>query len=196
MQNKAHLDALKLFNEKSEKLKRCSFTCLAFEHESGVSFSAKIGEAIKIERKGPDEEAIDAFILTFRFFIQDNEKTSFRNLDKIYNELSIPQLQKDLFSNARKELNTYLDSPSLFNINNETLSNRHILEVFIYGGLSHASEIKKKIFDFWMSNPFLSAHLQNEFVFILANVLNVIMYIQNLNIAVIKELNEVKIANE
>ncbi len=49
---KDQLAALSLFNEKSEKLKRCSFTRLVFEHESGISFSAKINEAIKIQRMG------------------------------------------------------------------------------------------------------------------------------------------------
>ena len=131
MGNEEQLAALKLFNEKSDKLKRCSFTRLVFDHESGVSFSAKIDEEIKIERKGPDEEAIDAFALTFRFFIQDNEKSSFRNLDRLYNDLPIPQLQKNLFINARNKLNSYLDSLSLFKINNAPLSNRHILDIFM-----------------------------------------------------------------
>lgn len=189
MLNEDHLAALHLFNEKADKLKRCSFTRLVFEQDSGVSFSAKLNEEIKIERLGPGEEAIDAFALTFRFFIQDNEKSSFRNLDTIYNDLPITQLQKDLFRNARKELNSFLDSSSMFNLNNEILSNRHILEVFMYGGLSHANEKKKIIFDSWIVNPFLSQYLQNEFVFILANVMNVITYIQSLNVAVIKEIH-------
>ena len=192
MLSQEQIAALKLFNEKADKLKRCSFTRLVFEHESGVSFSAKINEEIKIERTGPDEEAIDAFALTFRFFIQDNEKSSFRNLDRIYNELPLSQLQKESFAKARRELNDYLDAFSIFTVNNERLSNRCILEVFMYGGLSHANEKKKQIFDSWMANPFLSQYLQNEFVFILANVLNVISYIQSLNIEVIKALCDQK----
>ena len=127
MLSQEQIAALKLFNEKADKLKRCSFTRLVFEHKSGVSFSATINEEIKIERAGPDEEAIDAFALTFRFFIQDNEKSSFRNLDSIYNEPPLSQLQKESFAKARRELNDYLDAFSIFTVNNERLSNRHIL---------------------------------------------------------------------
>lgn len=185
-----HLAALRLFNEKSGKLKRCSFTRLVFEHESSISFSAKINEAIKTQRTGPAEESIDAFSLTFRFFIQDNEKMSFRNLTTIYNDLPISQLQKESFTNARTELNNFLASFCPISVNNERLSNRHILEVFMYGGLSHANGKKKVLYDAWMANPLLSQFLQNEFVVILGNVMKVIAYVQDLNSAVIKELTD------
>jgi len=191
MKNKDPLDALKLFNEKAEKLKKCSFTRLVFKEKSGITFSAKIGEPVKLERRGPNEEAIDAFVLTFRFFIQDNEKSSFRNISKVYDKLPISQQEKDLFMYARKKLNDLLDSGSILKIDNKTLvTKRHILYVFIYGGLSHANERKKKIFDYWASDSILGPLLQNEFVFILATLMNFIMYIQNLNEEVIKELGE------
>jgi hypothetical protein len=187
---KDHLTALRLFNEKSEKLKRCSFTRLIFEYGSGISFSARINEEIKIQRTGPEEEAIDAFSLTFRFFIQDNEKMSFRNLAAIYNDLPISPLRKESFANARTELNNFLASYCPFSINNERLSNRHILEVFMYGGLSHANEKKKVLYDAWMANPLLSQFLQNEFVVILGNVMKIISYVQDLNNSIMKELTK------
>jgi hypothetical protein len=141
MPSQKHLAALKLFNEKADKLKRCSFTRFVYEQDAGVYMSAKKDENIVIERTGPSEEAIDAFALTFRFVIQDNEKSSFRNLGKIYDELPDSNLQKESFANARRDLNYYLDAFSMFNVNNVRLSNRHILEVFMYGGLSHANVI-------------------------------------------------------
>ena len=188
MQKQNSLKALKLFNEKAEKLKKCSFTKMIFGNRSGVTLSAKVGEPIKIERQGPNEEAIDAFVLTFRFFIQDNEKSSFRNIAKIYEGLPVSQQKKDLFKYARNKLNEFLDSHSMLKINDQNLTNRQILDIFIYGGLSHANEKKKVIFDRWMANPILSQFMINEFVFILGNVMNFIMYIQNLNNEVIREL--------
>ncbi len=85
---------IRLFNEKAEKLKRCSFTSTVFNQKTGVHISAKKGEPVRIERNGPNEEAIDAFVLTFRFFIQNNEKISFRNLAELYNKLPIHKIKK------------------------------------------------------------------------------------------------------
>ncbi len=186
-----NIKVLKFFNEKAEKLKNLSFTKITlFKQQSSVSISAKVGKPVNVRRKGPDEEAIDAFVLTFRFFIQDNEKSSFRNLKKTYEGLPIPQQKKDLFNLVRKWLNEFLDSNSILVINGKPLSNRHILEVFIYGGLSHANEEKKKEYDMWMSNPILKPLVENEFVYILGAVLQYILYIKSLNEEVIKEIEK------
>lgn len=63
------------------------------------------------------------------------------------------------------------------------------MDVFIYGGLSHATPDKKKVFDSWMSNSVLNPLFVNEFVCILSNIMNAIEVIRNLNLEVIKELN-------
>jgi hypothetical protein len=72
------IDGLNLFNEKAERLDKLSFVKTMFETKTGVSLSGEAKEdgtfEINSERSGPDEEAVDAFVLTFRFFIQDNEK--------------------------------------------------------------------------------------------------------------------------
>ena len=77
----AGLETLKLFNEKADKLESLSFTYgLA---DNGVTISAKIGQAVESHRQGPDEESTDAFVLTMRFFVQDNESISLRNMAKL-----------------------------------------------------------------------------------------------------------------
>ena len=194
MHKEEYITTLKLFNEKAEKLENLSFTKIVlFENQSNVSISAKAGERVNVKRKGPDEESIDAFVLTFRFFIQNNEKSSFENLEKIYEKLPIPQQKKDLFKSARKKVNEFLDSNQTvlqFKINNKYLSERHILDIFIYGGLSHAKEKKKKEYDMWMSDSMLKPLIENEFVYILGVILQYILYIKTLNEEVIKELEK------
>ena len=76
--------ALDLFNEKARKLEGLSFTRILASQKTGVTLSWKEGDPVTIERSGPDDEAIDAFVLTLRFFIQDNESTSLRNLANLY----------------------------------------------------------------------------------------------------------------
>ena len=193
MYKEEDINALKLFNEKAEKLKNLSFTkTVLVEQRSSVSISARVGEPVNVKRKGPDEESIDAFVLTFRFFIQNNEKSSFGNLEEIYENLPIPQEKKDLFRSARKQVNEFLDSDSIvqFKINNKSLSRRHILDIFIYGGLSHANERKKKEYDMWMSNSVLKPLIENEFVYILGKLLRYILDVKSLNDEVIKELEK------
>ena len=172
------INNLKFFNEKATKLENCSFTNVVFNQDTGIMISFKREEQprIEIQRRGPNDEAIDAFVLTFRFFIQDNEKSSFRNMVAIYERLPISEERKEEFKAARKYLNDFLDSNSFLNIDGVLLTYRHILDTFVYGGLSHANEKKKKEYDLWMLNPFSNQIVTNEFVVGLARVFDVIFY--------------------
>ena len=192
MYNK-EIKALELFNEKAEKLRKCKFTETLFKEKSGFRLSITKDKPIETERWGPDEESIDAFVLTFRFFIQDNEKSSFRNIARIYDKLPISKKKKDLFKDARNNFNKFLDSTPVTRIvvNGNPFTHRDILEIFIYGGLSHANESKKATYDLWMNTP-LKDMATNNFVYILGIMMNFISYIQNLNKEVLKELNEKK----
>jgi hypothetical protein len=190
MSNEQQINDLKLFNEKAAKLESCSFTKKAFSQETGVSTLIKNeGQSLcRIERRGPDGESIDAFVLTFRFFIQNSEKSSFRNMVLTYEKILVSDEIKLKFKEAYKYINDLLDSKSFFNIDGVILTNRHILDTFIYGGLSHANENKKKEYDLWMLNPFTNQYLTNEFVYIIANILKVIFFIRDLNNGIIEEL--------
>lgn len=73
-QSEDFLKALKLFNEKADKLLQSMFLKYIMEKKKfTVEFSAKKGEAVRIRKQLPNQHAIDEFVLTFRFFIQDNE---------------------------------------------------------------------------------------------------------------------------
>lgn len=191
MCSQEYTKTLKLFNEKAEKLRNCSFTKDVFKEKSGMRISIKKDKPVKTERWGPNEESIETFVLTFRFFIQDNEKSSFRNMERIYDELPILEEKKNLFKDTRNELNKFLDSVPVVKIeaNGKSFTQRDILEIFIYGGLSHANENKKGTYDFWMKTP-LKDIAVNNFVYILAIVMKFILYVQNLNNEVLEELNK------
>ncbi|MBI5195112.1 MAG: hypothetical protein HZA10_02185 [Nitrospirae bacterium] len=179
---------LKLFNEKADKLFRLSFVETMFKAKTGVSFSGKTNDDGTVEftssRRGPDEEAIDAFVLTFRFFIQDNEKSSFRNLAKYYENSKIDSSLKNDFNNIRKEINDFLDKSAtiVFKFNNEQLTRRKIMETFLYGELSHSNDInKKRMYDVWMHMPPFTHMIENEFVYTLAIILKGIEIIKEIN---------------
>ena len=54
----------------------------------------------------PKTDDVDSFILTMRFFIQDNEPSSFRDLSKIYNTCPYIKL-KTAFEEYRESLNLF-----------------------------------------------------------------------------------------
>jgi len=185
---------LKLFNEKAERLSNSRFMQYILK-EKKVSFTieAKKGGEVKTITVVPDQDSIDAFVLTFRFFIQNNERCSFGNLTKTYEKSFVPEKLRKEYFKTRKELNEYLDSPSSTNIKieDEVLTRRRILDVFIYGGLAHATPKKKKVFDSWMNKPIISDLLKFEFVNILIGILSVIKYVEKLNEKLLKELEKI-----
>lgn len=189
---KENLRFLKLFNEKAEKLLQSRFVMFVRNKKRfSVKFDMKKGKGVTIEKELPDQNAIDEFVLTFRFFIQDNEKTSFRNMVKIYEELPISEGLKEKFSILRKQLNDYLDSEpqTRFKIIKETLHRREIMEIFIYGNLAHANLNKKEIYDKWKEDPIVFPLLEFEFNGILNTILKAIQITKGLNENAIRELN-------
>ena len=149
------IETLKLFNEKAEKLANGGFTTQL--KNNNWHLSAKIHDdratGIQITDNFPDQTSIDAFVLNLRFFIQDNEKSPFRNLSKLYDGLIIPNLLKDRFRKERASLNDFLGKESSMNNGKKNISNRQILTIFVYGGIAHANRKKKAIFDRWIQHP-------------------------------------------
>jgi len=43
-------------------------------------------------------------------------------------------------------------------------------DTFVYGGLSHANEEKRRLWKTWMNNPFASTMYENEFTVVLSNI--------------------------
>ncbi len=185
--------ALSLFNEKAEKLMRLSFIKAMIDN-SGVTLSWRAKEdglfEEQHERRGPNEEAIDAFVLTFRFFIQDNEQSSFHKMAEHYLAAPIEESFKSAFATTRKNINEFLDGPSDFPIeyDGRHLTRREVMDVFVYGGLAHANRAKKELYDSWMSIPPFRPLIENEFVYTLTVILDAINYLKGLNEAALEQM--------
>jgi hypothetical protein len=97
-----HIEALELFNEKADKLLDSAFVGALVSGKTEATISGRRQENGSFEitpvLRGPSPEAVDAFVLTFRFFIQDNETTSLRSIATIYEEIGdddefLPEIQ-------------------------------------------------------------------------------------------------------
>ena len=70
-----------LFCKKVQELENSRY--LFDAKQSGIEFNFKWhkDKGITQKRTGPDEESIKAFILTLRFFVQNNERISIYNIE-------------------------------------------------------------------------------------------------------------------
>ncbi len=187
--------AFTLFNKKADELLNSTFVKKIFEEQNGVvlSVSYQTGEEVSnFERNGPDQENIKAFILDFRYFIINNEQSSFGNLAKHYDRALISDSLKDRFINTRDALNNFLNSPSEsfpVEYNGEILTRRKIMNTFIDGGLSHSNNDEKvELFEKWRSIPPFFPIIESAFVSILASILDVIVFTKKLNKEALTEL--------
>jgi hypothetical protein len=210
------LETLKLFNEKAETLKGYE-RFMESIHERKVEFkqtpeTAGLGT---ITVQGPDNESIAACVLTIRLFIQNNDPISFGNMKKIYDNLDTSQENKNEFNQIRDELNRYLDSGSPLVMSNEKanpemilandlnerlaeLSNasltsenrltyREILDLFIYGDLSHTNETKREKLKQLLSSSVGAAFAWYIFTGILIQIMRCIFAVAAINQDVINE---------
>jgi hypothetical protein len=182
------IEIFRLFNEKADDLKRSRYLKSILENETGLSIEIENKGNTTVTLKGPDDDAIKAFVLTFRFFIQDNERCSIRNVAKIYEDLDIPGEMKYDFRNNRNGINKFLNKHSLLKLNNENVLLSKIIDVFFYGGLAHANEEKKRIYDIWMNNIVVKGIFIFEFHTILGTMFRFILFVEELNKKVIELL--------
>lgn len=171
------LTSFQSFMDKAKKLLSSTFA-KEMTGQTGVDISwVKSGQVVV--HRGPNEEFVDAFVLTFRFFIQTNESVSFRNMANSFELKFVNEQIRREFEKAKNHLNSYLDDNTMFNIGG-FISRRTLLDVFIYGELSHSNPEKKKTYDSWMKDDLMAPLMKNEFRVILNDLLNVISFVGGL----------------
>lgn len=179
------LQTLRLFNDKVQKLNDLHYAQAS--SNSRVTISCEIQEDGTwrgvCARTGPPSALVDAFVLSLRFFIQNNERTSLVNMADLYARTPLDAQLKARFISARKAFNSFLDAPNNLNliVDGSPLSHREIMDVFVYGDLAHANSEKHQRFQRWMSFPPNAALLQNCFDQTLAAMLQALNFIADLN---------------
>ena len=187
MDNENIKSALELFNEKAAKLSNSSFLKRTVAGQT-VRFKGGLGWPIEVVGSGPDQENIDAFVLTFRFFIQNNELCSFANLAKVYESSIISDVHRAAFQEVRQNLNTYLDSECVVVEAHGIDTKRKVMEIFIFGGLSHANKSLKCYYDKWINDDRIRPLILLEFVLIIRTIWAAIDFVAGLNEEVLKSL--------
>ena len=91
---------LQLFISKANKLGNSSFL-ESLVNEFRLGFKIEVGKQVEVTSIRPKQESTDAFVLTFRFFIQNNETISLRNLEKIFESNLVTKMEKEKYYSLR-----------------------------------------------------------------------------------------------
>lgn len=166
-----HEDAirsLKLFIGKVERLQSLSLVRTLVEKGSRLSFSwtAESG-ALTLAAAGPEAEQIDAFVLTMRLFMQDNDQISLRNMAQLYEGLPVSAELKNYFAMHRANLNQSLEARCMLSVNGDHPTRREVLDTVLYGQLSHLTPAHRQRYLAWVQPPMAGSIIDFEFVGVL-----------------------------
>lgn len=186
MATREQLRVLERFNEKVEKLDRLRF--LHDPAQVGAIVEWRKGVGWDRVHVGPEEESIDAAVLSLRFFLQNNEPTSLCNMAVLYPVLGVSAALVTDFRQLRQELNQYLDSPSNLAISDDRqMTYREILELFLWGSLSHANSHHEATFRAVSQTPFFPL-FQADFVATVRNFIRALGLMRDVNKRALAEL--------
>jgi hypothetical protein len=194
----AQLEILRQFNRKVDRLEQSGF-CLRFDNET-PNVIAKF-ENITFEKTGDttfniigridswledlNQDEIDAFVLTFRLFTQDNDRISLHRLSKIYaSDWMAGGNARECFEDARKDFNDYLDSAATIMFGPSPISIRSIADIVIYGGLAHTNAEKSEIFENWKQSGIMG-FIWAEFFAYARHAVEILRYLRGLNAGVL-----------
>lgn len=184
---KNDLSGLHLFNEKATRIEQLTFSKWLISNKPKIKISKNDDDSLLTETEFPDLEAIEAFALTFRFFIQNNEKSSFGSLAKVYEASDLPETAKAKFKDIRKRLNDFWDSKSVAEAP-AFMPYRDVVEIVMYGNLSHATKGRKEKYDIIASYPHYDALLKFAFIVAARKAIELIKETKELNINTIEIL--------
>jgi hypothetical protein len=196
------LDVLREFNRKVDRIEKTKFW-LRYENEA-PNVIVKMDQ-VQFDHIGPaqfsilgridawveefDQDEIEAFVLTFRLFTQDNDRISLRNLSAIYaSDWLEGGNARECFEDARKSLNEYLDSAATIMFGVDAISVRSIVDIIIYGGLAHTNAEKSKIFESWRNSGAIGFIWAELFAFA-RHAVEILQYLRGLNAGVLEAID-------
>lgn len=190
---KAQLETLRRFNRRVNRIEQSGFwkryanaephviskmENVTTEHTGGNSFA--IFGRIHSMLKDFSQDEINAFILDFRQFTQNNDPISISNLSKIYSSEWVPRGAREAFEDARAGLNNRLKAPTTIMFGEYTLMLDTLVDTVVYGGLAHANAEKAAAFESWERSGIMG-FVWAEFFAYLRGLVSTLQYFRKLN---------------
>ena len=186
------LRRLRLFNEKAEKLQRCSFIEKVFRPDHSVTIHFGEDQPLTVDKQGADEEAIDALSLTLRFFFIQKDGISLSQMGELYQALPIPDENKRKAREAFGRYDEFLNSGIGVVFKGLSLTNWNVLETVLYGDLAHANHDKRPIFEEWREAAPFGTLVEFFYEEAVAGIVQFVVACQQFNEEIIRRLGSVQ----
>lgn len=192
------LEVLRRFNRRVDRLEQSGFWK---RYEREIPNAIAKFENVRLERTGEtqieiigqitswladfNQDEIDAFVLTYRIFTQNNDQLSIGSLARIYAEAWMPDEARSCFADARQQLNDELDSYAKIDFGDGHIRLRTLVDIVIYGGLAHSSPHKAQVFETWETSG-LMGFVWAEFFGYAREAVTYLQYFRSLNAALLQ----------
>ena len=186
MTRQEQAEILKTFNSKVDKLDQSAFIKNA--KGGGALVDYQLGKGWDSVHVGPNEITTDATVLTLRFFLQNNESISLHNMAGLYQQLCVNATLINKFLGIRQEINNYLDASSGLSIRDENqMTHREILKLFLYGSQAHLNQDKADVYESVSQTAFFPL-FQADFTETVVFLILTLKRLQQINSETLKEL--------
>jgi hypothetical protein len=182
---------LQLYSERANELNESSFL-RAIREGPSTTFRLLGGPFRAIRQGGPSDDAMKAFLLTFRLFVQDKDGLSFMEIRELYGKLPVSQELVDEIQLICDNTDRYLEGPSPFVIAGESIGRRKLLHVWMYGKLAHVNADKRQVLEQWRVDKDVEPLFQYEFESILIPLTQAISWIRQVNLRAVEQLRAPK----
>lgn len=171
------------FIERAEKVRKFSYLD-GGENILGFQISDE-----RIDFYQPTDEQLEAVVLNLRLFLRNGDGISFRELAKLCEDPDISKYWKDEFIAIRQILNIRLDIEVVEKSNKGKLTNKDILNMFVFGKLAHKDpeDIHNKLYRKWVTSDVEYKILLNIFHTVVLSVLSAVF---NISLISRKELQQ------
>jgi hypothetical protein len=132
---------------------------------------------------------LDAFMLTYRLFFQNNDRISIGRMHDAYQSPLIPPEKCEKFTLLRDGFNKILDSQLITTWSKAPKTLRELHDTVMYGEIVHKNEAKQEKFKKWDDDPFVSHFMWGQFTMVVSVAIGVINSIQSLNYEVLECLD-------
>jgi hypothetical protein len=175
---------LEQYIEKAHKLRDFEFVEHAKSIGRGWSATKNDNGEWVMEFGIPDVKEQDAFLLTFRMFVQKNESISFPNIHGLLRDKGLSTELQEGIKSARQAYFNYLNGHSDYTVKlfDGHPTRMQMLETVLYGGLAHGNDLETvERFKNWSRDDIRANLLIQEFTAILLQILVFINHIAELS---------------
>lgn len=183
----AAVDTLSVFNRKAEKLNGLRFMASVRDNKLNyeILFSS---DGPVITRNLPESEETDAFLLTFRLFLQSNDRVSVRRIAELYDQLPVTPDLRARVEAIKRQINDYLDGLGAVVFKTGRVTRREIVDVFLHGDLGHTDAEKGSTLRAWLRDPVIGVQMEMEFHLALASITQAVFWLRQCNLEAISQL--------